>query len=92
MTAPPFGGDRDADSPFVIESRESGTPFPQEVGGEAVTDYVRGALERLRDRERERQQDGEDAAHTNGQNGNGEVRPESGSEEPLPPSRGDAAV
>jgi hypothetical protein len=48
----PFGGDIDAEAPFVIRRAqvdgEDGGNLPQGVGGRAVDEYVAEALERLR--------------------------------------------
>ena len=44
-----FGGDSNAESPFVIPSREVGQPFPQGVGGKRVDEYIEARLQKVRE-------------------------------------------
>lgn len=82
----PFGGDRDAESPFKIGSRESEIPFPQGVGGDQATAYIEQRLKQLRETHAQRQKS---AQYRPDGNGNG-ARPDGGSEEPVRPQRGEA--
>lgn len=44
-----FAGDSNAESPFVIPSREVGQPFPQGIGGARVDEYIEARLQRVRE-------------------------------------------